>query len=64
MASLQEALHDPHFVERRLFAHKVASANGATMPAVPLPIAASLREKPDTKAAPKLGADNNLLGQG
>ncbi|MGB9367869.1 MAG: CoA transferase [Xanthobacteraceae bacterium] len=64
MASLEEALHDPHFVERGLFAHKVASANGATMPAVPLPIAASLREKPGTKAAPKLGADNDLLEQG
>src|ERR1051325_9996635 len=44
MASLEEALRDPHFVERGLFAHKVATANGAIMPAVPLPIAAALRE--------------------
>ena len=61
MASLEEALHDPHFVERGLFAHKVADASGATMPALPLPIAPTLREKPGTKAAPELGADNDLL---
>jgi crotonobetainyl-CoA:carnitine CoA-transferase CaiB-like acyl-CoA transferase len=61
MASLEEALNDPHFVERGLFAHKVAGARGATMPALPLPIAASLRGKPDLKAAPKLGADDDLL---
>jgi crotonobetainyl-CoA:carnitine CoA-transferase CaiB-like acyl-CoA transferase len=61
MASLEEALHDPHFIERGLFAHKVSSASGKTMPAVPVPIAATLREKPGTKASPKLGADNGLL---
>ena len=31
------------------------------MPALPVPIAATLREKPGMKAAPKLGADNDLL---
>jgi alpha-methylacyl-CoA racemase len=62
MASLQEALHDPHFVERGLFAHKVAGASGATMPALPVPIAATLREAPGTvKPSPQLGADNALL---
>jgi crotonobetainyl-CoA:carnitine CoA-transferase CaiB-like acyl-CoA transferase len=61
MASLEEALHDPHFVERGLFAHKVVSGSGTTMPALPVPIAETLREKPGTKAAPKLGADNALL---
>ena len=44
MASLEEALHDPHFVERGLFAHHIAGASGATMPALPVPIAATLRE--------------------
>jgi len=61
MASLEEALHDRHFVERGLFAHKVAGASGATMPALPMPIAASLREQPGTSASPKLGADNAAL---
>jgi crotonobetainyl-CoA:carnitine CoA-transferase CaiB-like acyl-CoA transferase len=61
MASLEEALHDPHFVERGLFAHRVAGASGATMPALPVPIAETLRAAPGTKPSPKLGADNALL---
>jgi crotonobetainyl-CoA:carnitine CoA-transferase CaiB-like acyl-CoA transferase len=60
MASLEEALHDPHFVERGLFAHTTADG-GRVFPALPMPIAETLREKPGTKASPKLGADNNLL---
>jgi crotonobetainyl-CoA:carnitine CoA-transferase CaiB-like acyl-CoA transferase len=62
MASLEEALHDPHFVERGLFVHQIAGASGKTMPALPVPIAATLREKPGARASPKLGADNDLLG--
>jgi crotonobetainyl-CoA:carnitine CoA-transferase CaiB-like acyl-CoA transferase len=61
MASLEEALHDPHFVERGLFAHRIASASGKTMPALPVPIAASLRAAAETKGSPKLGADDDLL---
>jgi alpha-methylacyl-CoA racemase len=61
MASLEEALHDPHFVERGLFAHRVTGAGGAALPALPVPIAATLRETPRTRAAPKLGGDNDLL---
>ena len=62
MASLEDALHDPHFVERGLFAHRVSGASGATMPALPMPIAETLREKPSVKPSPRLGADNGLLG--
>jgi crotonobetainyl-CoA:carnitine CoA-transferase CaiB-like acyl-CoA transferase len=62
MASLEEALHDPHFVERGLFAHTVAGPSGATLPALPVPIAATLRDKPGVKPSPGLGADNKLLG--
>jgi alpha-methylacyl-CoA racemase len=61
MASLEAALHDPHFVERGLFSHRVAGSSGATMPALPVPIAASLRATPGEKTSPKLGADNGLL---
>jgi alpha-methylacyl-CoA racemase len=61
MVSLEEALHDPHFVERGLFAHHVAGASGKTMPALPVPIAATLRDKPGAKASPKLGADTDAL---
>jgi crotonobetainyl-CoA:carnitine CoA-transferase CaiB-like acyl-CoA transferase len=59
MATLQEALRDPHFVQRGLFAHKVASPSGATMPALPLPIDPQFRDDPGkVKKMPKLGADN------
>ena len=51
---LEEALRDPHFVERGLFAHAVASAGGRTIPALPLPIAPEFRGKPQAKTAPKL----------
>jgi crotonobetainyl-CoA:carnitine CoA-transferase CaiB-like acyl-CoA transferase len=62
MASLEEALHDPHFVERGLFAHSISDAvAGKTIPALPVPIAETLREKPGAKGSPKLGADNDLL---
>jgi crotonobetainyl-CoA:carnitine CoA-transferase CaiB-like acyl-CoA transferase len=61
MASLEEALHDPHFVERGLFAYKVAGASGNSMAALPVPIAATLRGAPGAKSSPKLGADSNLI---
>jgi crotonobetainyl-CoA:carnitine CoA-transferase CaiB-like acyl-CoA transferase len=61
MASLEEAMHDPHFVERGLFAHTIAGASGKIVPALPMPIAETLREKPGAKVSPKLGADNDLL---
>jgi crotonobetainyl-CoA:carnitine CoA-transferase CaiB-like acyl-CoA transferase len=51
---LEEAMHDPHFVERGLFAHKVATASGKSFSALPLPIAQAFRETPGTKKAPKL----------
>ena len=50
-------LRDPHFVERGLFTHRLAAASGATMPALPLPIAPQFRDPPGTaKAASALGA--------
>jgi alpha-methylacyl-CoA racemase len=51
---LEEALGDPHFVQRGLFAHEVSIA-GKTLPALPLPIAPQFRDKPKAKPAPKLG---------
>ncbi|MDO9411842.1 MAG: CoA transferase [Pseudolabrys sp.] len=48
---LQEALRDPHFVERELFAHEIKTASGKTIPALPLPIAPHFRARsPDKKA--------------
>jgi alpha-methylacyl-CoA racemase len=50
---LDEALRDPHFVERGLFAHPLSLA-GKTLPALPLPIAPQFRDAPKAKKAPKL----------
>ena len=58
MATLQEALHDPHFVERGLFAHGVAGPTGATIPALPVPIDPQFRGDAGTvKAVPKLSGE-------
>ncbi len=56
MATLEEALRDPHFVERGLFVHQVVGPTGATMPALPLPIDPQFRADPGSaKAVPALG---------
>ena len=52
---LEEAMRDPHFVERGLFAHQAATASGKSLPALPLPISPEFREPPGVKKAPKLG---------
>ena len=58
MATLEQALRDPHFVARGLFAHKVAGPTGATMPALPVPIDPQFRDDAGTvKVAPKLDGD-------
>jgi crotonobetainyl-CoA:carnitine CoA-transferase CaiB-like acyl-CoA transferase len=44
---LEEAMRDPHFVGRGLFAHKIETASGKTIPALPVPIAPAFRGKPD-----------------
>jgi alpha-methylacyl-CoA racemase len=53
---LQEAMRDPHFVQRGLFAHAV-SVSGKTLPALPLPIAPQFRDEPKAKKAPPLDKD-------
>jgi alpha-methylacyl-CoA racemase len=52
VTTLDEALRDPHFVERGLFAHQLAAASGATMPALSVPVAPIFRDRPGRKAAP------------
>ena len=54
VAPLEQAMRDRHFVERGLFAHKIETASGKTMPALPLPIAPAFRDMPGAKKAPKL----------
>ena len=50
----EQAMQDPHFVARGLFDHKVESASGKTIPALPLPISPEFRDQPGAKRAPKL----------
>jgi crotonobetainyl-CoA:carnitine CoA-transferase CaiB-like acyl-CoA transferase len=55
VAPLEQAMRDPHFIQRGLFAHEVATASGKRMPALPLPISPEFRDKAGAKKAPKLG---------
>src|SRR4029078_11056965 len=58
MATLQQAVPDPHFVERGLFAHQVAGPTVVTMPALPVPIDPQFRGDAGTvKAVPKLNGE-------
>src|SRR6476620_10742156 len=52
---LEEAMRDPHFVARGLFANQVVTASGKTLPALPLPIAPEFRDAPGAKKAPGPG---------
>ncbi|HEX5213494.1 MAG TPA: CoA transferase [Pseudolabrys sp.] len=54
---LEQAMCDPHFVGRGLFAHAVESSSGKTIPALPLPIAPQFRDRPVAKKAPPLDED-------
>jgi crotonobetainyl-CoA:carnitine CoA-transferase CaiB-like acyl-CoA transferase len=62
--SLEEALADPHFVERGLFARAVTGASGKAMPALPVPIAPVLRDATTSKPAPQLGAETDAVLKG
>jgi crotonobetainyl-CoA:carnitine CoA-transferase CaiB-like acyl-CoA transferase len=61
VATLQEALADPHFAARGVFARDLVNASGARLPAVPVPIDPALRAATQSAAAPALGADNGAL---
>jgi crotonobetainyl-CoA:carnitine CoA-transferase CaiB-like acyl-CoA transferase len=52
---LEDAIRDPHFIQRGLFAHKVSTASGKTFSALPLPVAPEFRETPAATKAPTLG---------
>lgn len=54
VASLEDALRDPHFVKRGLFDAKIAAPSGATLPALPVPIAPRFRDAAGTKPFCKL----------
>jgi crotonobetainyl-CoA:carnitine CoA-transferase CaiB-like acyl-CoA transferase len=58
--TVQEALADPHFVGRGLFAHRLV-ADGRHIPALPVPVAAAFRAARVEATYPSLGEGNALL---
>ena len=58
VATLQEALAEPHFAARGLFTRQVANGEGGTMPALPVPVDPAFRAPEDATppAVPRLGA--------
>lgn len=57
VASLEEALADPHFRERGVFAHVLSGEDGRAMPALPVPLDPRFRGPPgEPLGAPALGA--------
>ena len=60
VASIEEALGDPHFQARGVFARKLAAA-GRSMPALPVPVDPTFRGDAIEKGWPALGEANPLL---
>ena len=59
VATLQDALKDPHFIARGVFEHRLTNEEGRTTSALPTPIASLFRSAPErTETAPSLGAHN------
>ena len=61
VASVEEALADPHFLAHGLFAQQLA-AGGRTIAALPVPVDPSFRRPAAALGYPALGADNDLIG--
>ena len=59
-ATLEEAMRDPHFAARGLFAWGVAG-EGGRIAALPVPVAPEFRAPPGDRAAPALGEANAML---
>jgi alpha-methylacyl-CoA racemase len=54
VASLEQAMRDPHFIARGLFAYEVTGRSGKAMAALPLPIAPAFRDGHVRKTTPAL----------
>ncbi|WP_321965045.1 CaiB/BaiF CoA-transferase family protein [Paraburkholderia sp. J7] len=60
VATLEEAVNDPHIVARGLFGRTVGSQDGR-LPALPVPVAPVFQSNVRHRQAPRLGAENELL---
>ncbi|MCC5858191.1 MAG: CoA transferase [Ectothiorhodospiraceae bacterium] len=64
VATLQEALANPHFQSRRLFDRQLESDDGKQIDALPVPLAPVFRAQTGTSASyPPLGRDNDLVAK-
>ncbi|MBC6417054.1 MAG: CoA transferase, partial [Rhodospirillales bacterium] len=61
MQTTEEALTDPHFAARGLFANSLVNEAAAEMPALPVPLAPVFRRDDEARSAPALGADNDEI---
>ncbi len=61
VATIEEALADPHFIARGLFSRRLGGP-GRTLPALPVPIDPSFRGLEIEKPSPALGEANAMLG--
>jgi crotonobetainyl-CoA:carnitine CoA-transferase CaiB-like acyl-CoA transferase len=62
VATLEEALADPHFRARSLFAHRLINEQGELQLALPVPIDPAFRAPPgEAQSAPPLGAHNEEI---
>ena len=60
MASIKDALEDPHFAARGVFAAKLV-ADGKSITALPVPVAPQFRGAAQSAGYPALGEGNSLL---
>src|SRR3954452_24352808 len=59
LSSLEEAVADPQFRDRGLFAARAVGGDGQVMPAVAVPIAADLRRPlPERRSVPPIGTES------
>ncbi|MGL4976097.1 MAG: CoA transferase, partial [Bosea sp. (in: a-proteobacteria)] len=62
VARLDEAVTDPHFAERQLFAHRAQEPGGKNLPTTVLPIAPNFRGSPEAmRQVPQVRQDNAAL---
>jgi alpha-methylacyl-CoA racemase len=61
VATPEQAVADPHVDARGLFAPRLSTADGTSIPALPVPLDARFRST-DERAAPALGEATDLLG--
>jgi crotonobetainyl-CoA:carnitine CoA-transferase CaiB-like acyl-CoA transferase len=59
-ASLEEAMRDAHFVERRVFS-RTLTAGGKSITALPVPVADAFRASQSDAGYPELGEANDLM---